>query len=263
MSVESLIDYFCTEIGRPSPIDLNPRQKVDALHALLIAREPAPMPREVLNQLHEYYTARALARPRVSVNNLPRFTEEGQLAQVSLWQGDITTLAADAVVNAANERMLGCFVPGHACIDHAIHKEAGPGLRAECAELKADGKPEPIGTAAITAGHFLPAEFVIHTVGPIVEDKSPSAEQYAQLESCYRSALGAAKQVGAKSIAFCGISTGMFGFPVEFAAPAAINAVLNWLTENPGNDMHIIFNTFTDFDTKIYKDELTRISYSG
>lgn len=259
MSVESLIDYFCAELQRPAPVDLTARQKIEALHGLLIAREPAPLPQQVREELDVYYTARALARPRVSTATLPRFTETGQLSQVSLWQGDITTLVADAVINAANERMLGCFVPGHACIDHSIHREAGPGLRLECAELKADGAPEPVGTAAITAGHYLPAQYVIHTVGPQVSG-TPGAQHYQQLESCYRSVLSAARQVGAESVALCSISTGAFGFPVEFAAPAAINATLNWLTENPV-PMHVIFTTFSDFDTQIYREELTRLSH--
>lgn len=263
MSVESLIDYLCAEVGRPSPTDLDPRQKVEALHALLTAREPGAMPPAVVEQVNEYYTARALARPRVSVGTLPPFTESGLLSRVRLWQGDITTLAADAVVNAANERMLGCFVPGHACVDHAIHKEAGPWLRAECAELKADGAPERVGTAAITSGHFLPARFVIHTVGPTVQDGAPTAEHYAQLESSYRSVLSAARQVGAVTVAVPGISTGLAGFPVEFAAPAAINAVLNWMSENPDSEIEVIFTTVTDFDTAIYREELTRISRFG
>ena len=170
---------------------------------------------------------------------------------ITIWQGDITRLNADAIVNAANSQMLGCFLPNHSCIDNAIHTYAGIQLRNECSALMMkQGKLEPIGKAKITAAYNLPCQYVIHTVGPMIRDTVSEKEVYL-LHSCYRSCLKAAKELGISSIAFCCISTGVFNFPNEAAARIALDE----LTEAVRNSSikKIIINVFTDKDRVIYE----------
>ena len=151
--------------------------------------------------------------------------------RLRLWRGDITTLATDAIVNAANEGMTGCWAPLHYCIDNAIHTFAGIQLRLECARLmREQGHPEPTGQAKVTPAYNLPSRHVVHTVGPIA-DRHPTREHRAQLASCYRSCLDAATQAGDVSIALCCVSTGVFGFPPDEAAPIAVETVRAWLAE--------------------------------
>ena len=170
---------------------------------------------------------------------------------ICLWQGDITTLAADAVVNAANSAMLGCFVPCHRCIDNAIHTYAGIQLRLACHELmERQGHEEPTGGAKITPAFNLPSRYVIHTVGPIVY-ASLTRRERDELASCYRSCLKLAKENGLKSVAFCCISTGEFRFPNAAAAQIAVDTVREFLKEE-GVGMRVIFNVFKDIDREIY-----------
>ncbi|MBQ9003509.1 MAG: protein-ADP-ribose hydrolase [Eggerthellaceae bacterium] len=172
--------------------------------------------------------------------------------RLRLWRGDITTLAADAIVNAANSQMLGCWAPLHYCIDNAIHTFAGVQLRIECARLMAEqGHDEPTGQAKITSAYNLPAKRVIHTVGPIANG-SPTDEHCAQLASCYESCLDAAAAEGLRSIAFCCISTGVFGFPQREAAGIAVRTVRAWLDAH-GSDMAVVFNVFGESDERIYR----------
>ena len=168
-----------------------------------------------------------------------------------LWQGDITTLAVDAIVNAANSAMLGCFVPCHGCIDNAIHSAAGVQLRLECARIMAQQAEEPTGRAKITRAYNLPCRYVLHTVGPII-DGQVTRQDRELLASCYRSCLELAATYGLKSIAFCCISTGEFHFPNELAAEIAIRTVKAFQQQNP-NRMEVIFNVFKDCDYEIYK----------
>lgn len=178
------------------------------------------------------------------------------LPHASLWRGDITTFAADAVVNAANSQMLGCWVPGHNCIDNAIHTFAGVQLREECARIMAaQGHEEPTGQAKVTDAYNLPAKHVIHTVGPVANGH-PGKEHREQLASSYESCLAAAADVGCKSIAFCCISTGIFGFPQEEAADIAVHTVRTWLAEHAGAHLEVVFNVFGEVDEGIYKDLL-------
>lgn len=147
-------------------------------------------------------------------------------ARLSVWRGDITTLEADAIVNAANSALLGCWVPGHHCIDNAIHTFAGMQLRLVCDELmRAQGHDEPVGRAQVTSAFNLPSRFVVHTVGPQVPTGEPTAAQEEQLASCYRASLDAAAAAGVASLAFCCISTGEFRFPRERAARIAVGEV--------------------------------------
>ncbi len=150
-----------------------------------------------------------------------------QTSDIRLWQGDITRLKVDAIVNAANAQALGCWAPLHNCIDNCIHSAAGIRLRKECAD-KMQGRLLATGDAFITQGYNLPARHVIHTVGPIIPDGIPTKEQEEQLAQCYRACLDLAEQNGLESIAFCCISTGVFHFPNELAARIAIETVKSY-----------------------------------
>lgn len=168
-----------------------------------------------------------------------------------LWQGDITTLKCDAIVNAANSGMTGCYAPNHRCIDNAIHTFAGVQLRLACAEImERQGCPEPTGKAKITPAFNLPCRYIQHTVGPIV-DESPTERDCAQLESCYRACLTLAAENHLESIAFCCISTGEFHFPNEQAAQIAVQTVKTFLNQK-SSVKKVIFNVFKDLDREIY-----------
>lgn len=168
-----------------------------------------------------------------------------------VWQGDITLLEADAIVNAANSALLGCFVPLHKCIDNAVHSFAGLQLRMACHEImQKQGHAEPTGKAKITPAYNLPSKYVIHTVGPVVGAKL-TAKDEALLASCYRECLRLACEKGLESIAFCCISTGEFHFPNQRAAEIAVQTVQECQADF-AKDMHIIFNVFKDFDYAIY-----------
>lgn len=172
-----------------------------------------------------------------------------------LWQGDITTLRCDAIVNAANSGMTGCYQPCHGCIDNCIHTYAGVQLRNFCAEMMArQGHEEPTGQAKITPAYNLPCKYVIHTVGPIVEGQL-TRRQEDLLASCYRSCLALAEENGCGSIAFCCISTGVFGFPQERAAQIAVQTVRDYRTDT-NRKIKVIFNVFKDEDQAIYRELL-------
>ena len=175
-----------------------------------------------------------------------------QTSDILLWQGDITRLKVDAIVNAANAQALGCWAPLHNCIDNCIHSAAGIQLRKECAD-KMQGRLLATGDAFITQGYNLPARYVIHTVGPIIPDGVPTKEQEEQLAQCYRSCLDLAEEDGLESIAFCCISTGVFHFPNELAARIAIETVKSY----PRHALKtIVFNVFLDKDRDIYQQLL-------
>ena len=174
---------------------------------------------------------------------------------IQLWQGDITTLRCDAIVNAANSGMTGCYVPCHACIDNCIHTYAGVQLRLECARLMNEqGHLEGTGRAKITPAYNLPCRYVIHTVGPIASDTVTKNEKEL-LSSCYRSCLELAEKYSAESIAFCCISTGEFHFPNDKAAEIAVQTVREYKKQE-NSKIEVIFNVFKDIDLKIYQDLL-------
>ncbi len=176
-------------------------------------------------------------------------------ADTYLWQGDITTLACDAVVNAANSGMTGCYQPCHNCIDNCIHTYAGIQLRNACATImERQGYEEPTGQAKITPAYNLPCKYVIHTVGPIVQGRLTKQHEET-LASCYRSCLMLAEKNGCQSIAFCCISTGVFGFPQRRAAEIAVQTVQEYRTESDSK-IEVIFNVFKEDDHKIYRDLL-------
>jgi O-acetyl-ADP-ribose deacetylase (regulator of RNase III) len=168
--------------------------------------------------------------------------------------GDITTCAAECIVNASNETGLGCFTPNHPCIDNAIHKAAGPGLLAECRLLKGI----PVGVAKLTEAYSLPAKYIIHATGPKIT--SSGYEDHSMLAKTYYNVLELAKQCDIKEIVFCCISTGMYGFNKERSANTALSTVKLWIHQNPGTIDKIIFNTFTPEDKQIYNRLLSQIS---
>lgn len=173
--------------------------------------------------------------------------------QMYLWQGDITSLQVDAIVNAANSRLLGCTLPNHTCIDNIIHTRAGVDLRLACHNIiEEQGHPEPVGQAKITPGYNLPASYVIHTVGPYIDQEGVTPEKEELLASSYRSCLQTADEHQLESIAFCCISTGEFNFPNERAAEIAIKTVEDYFNDS-GTDIHVIFNVFKDVDLHIYE----------
>ena len=176
-------------------------------------------------------------------------------SRLKLWQGDITRLKVDAIVNAANSQMLGCFVPLHGCIDNAIHSAAGIQLRLECNELmKKQGQPEPTGSAKTTSGYNLPAKYVIHTVGPIIGKGGVTQREENELSDCYRSSLRLAGENNLKSIAFCCISTGEYRFPNQLAAEIAVRTVREYFDLYPATGIEtVVFNVFQDVDSYIYR----------
>jgi len=190
-------------------------------------------------------------RPVTESNELARIAEDSRIA---IWRGDITTLRVDGIVNAANDQMLGCFRANHPCIDNAIHCAAGPGLRAECRRIMtAQGHREETGVAKVTEGYHLPASYVIHTVGPIAHYKGH--EQPEALASCYNSCLDAADVAKMESVAFCCISTGVFGYPQRPAAEVACQTVKRWLAAHPDSKLKlVIFNVFMQEDLAIYNE---------
>lgn len=173
---------------------------------------------------------------------------------IYLWKGDITTLKCGAIVNAANSGMTGCYQPCHSCIDNCIHTFAGVRLRLECSEImERQGYPEPMGQAKITSAYNLPCGHVIHTVGPVVQGKLTD-EHCRLLKSCYQSCLELAVRNGIDSIAFCCISTGVFGFPKKEAAEIAVRTVRDFLKSH---SIKVIFNVFGSEDYEIYKKQLS------
>lgn len=217
------------------------------LRSLINVRLPAPVHSEFLKIQDEYLQEEAAARGITRIETLSPVSEG-----IYLWQGDITTLNCDAVVNAANSQMLGCFIPCHGCIDNAIHSAAGIQLRLECARIMAQQRTEePTGKAKITKSYNLPCRYVLHTVGPIIRG-TVTSEDCQLLAGCYRSCLELAAAHDLKSIAFCCISTGEFHFPNELAAEIAVQTVRDFQKDSQ-NHMEVIFNVFKDSDYEIYK----------
>ena len=221
------------------------------LRCLMNLREPRALPPRFLEVQDALLGAERGSRGVVHVRELPAIPSDGRLV---LWQGDITRLDADAIVNAANSRLLGCFRPGHNCIDNVIHSAAGLQLREECAEImRAQGHEEPTGQAKITAGYNLPAKHVLHTVGPIISGPL-TEEDRALLASCYRSCLRLAEEKGLKTVAFCCISTGVFRFPKDEAARIAVETVRDYL--KTGSLERIVFCVHGDENLRIYQQLL-------
>ncbi len=223
-------------------------EKRRLLRALMNVRPPQPVTDELTALQDEELQKQLKEKGTVDADEL---SYKGRYA---IWQGDITRLKVDAIVNAANSQMLGCFVPLHGCIDNVIHSAAGVQLRLACNEImNKKGHDEPSGEAIVTPAFNLPARYVIHTVGPIVYSDRPTDEDCRLLASCYRSCLEAAEQYHLKSIAFCCISTGEFHFPNREAAEIALETVDSYFSEHPDSTIKkVIFNVFKDKDRQIY-----------
>ncbi|MFC0015396.1 MULTISPECIES: protein-ADP-ribose hydrolase [Allobacillus] len=177
-------------------------------------------------------------------------------SQIYLWKGDITTLAVDAIVNAANSRLLGCTQANHDCIDNIIHTRAGVQLRLACDEIMTEqGRMEAAGKAKLTDSYNLPSSYVIHTVGPFIDERGVSPIKEQLLASCYSSCLKLADEQGLDTIAFCCIATGEFNFPNERAAEIAIQTVKEYLSKYKSK-LNVIFNVFSEEDLTIYENLL-------
>lgn len=248
----------------------NPTVAIDArtydgkrrlLKKILTLRSPDSLPDKFHLDLDTLLQAEAADRGVVesSVLNHSSWPDSRSTCPVALWQGDIARLKIDAVVNAANSQLLGCFRPFHNCIDNVIHNAAGPRVREDCATImRMQGKPEPAGQAKITRGYNLPAKYIVHTVGPIIADGTVTREAARELASAYRACLNLANQVAdIRSLAFCCISTGVFGFPHVDAAGIAVASVHQWIVENPNALDLIVFNVFKDRDFRQYERLLT------
>jgi O-acetyl-ADP-ribose deacetylase (regulator of RNase III) len=257
---EQRLDYLVEEFKRdsgeykdlPTPADQEGKRRI--LRSLMNIRMPREMSDEVLKVQDEYLSGRAEEKGVVRLSDIPVICDG-----LSIWQGDITRLAVDAIVNAANSQMLGCFVPMHTCIDNCIHTYAGVQLRAECdrqmKQLRAKyGRDyeQPTAVPMLTEGYNLPAKKVIHIVGPIVE--GPLTEEHErQLADCYMNTLNMCVENGLRSVAFCCISTGVFHFPADRAAELAVRTVAEWLDEHGDRMDRVIFNVFSDKDRTIYE----------
>lgn len=223
----------------------------NVLRALMNVRMPEGQSREFFEVQDAYLKERAREKGITRLEDLaPVSAREPDLY---VWRGDITTIATDAIVNAANDQMMGCFVPLHGCIDNAIHTFAGIQLRYTCWHfMQEQGHAEPTGQAKITYGYNLPATYVIHTVGPIVQGVRPTKRDREELASCYRSCLKVADAHDVHSIAFCCISTGEFHFPNKEAARIAVDTVRAYKHETDSG-IKVVFNVFKAMDDEIYR----------
>lgn len=222
------------------------RQRV-LLRGLMNVRNPHPVSPEFLETQDTYLWEETAKKGITDIRDLPPM-QPG----LYLWQGDITTLKCDAIVNAANSGLTGCYIPNHRCIDNAIHTYAGVELRLACeAIIRAQGHPEPTGRAKITPAFNLPCKYVLHTVGPIISSQVTDRDK-ALLASCYRSCLELAAMYDLESVAFCCISTGEFHFPNDLAAEIAVGTVKEFLKQQT-SVKKVIFNVFKDLDKQIYR----------
>ena len=234
------------------PIPTDEQDQKDLLRALMNMWMPKELDAEFLKVQNEYLTEENKLAGITYVEDLKPIDKDGRLY---LWQGDMTTLKVGAIVNPANSGMLGCFQPLHNCADNIIHSKAGLGLRYKCnCIMQSQGHEEPTGQAKITPAFNLPCEYIIHTVGPIV-DGVLTKEHEDLLSSSYKSCLEIAEENEIKSIAFCCISTGVFMFPNERAAEIAVATVKDYLKDHDGIEK-VVFNVYKDLDLMIYSEVL-------
>ncbi len=249
--LDQLLQYLLSEkeeyqgIQLPDSFD----EKFRLYRSLVNVRLPKPIDLAYLKIQNEFLHEYSLRKGIITLKDMEKLD-----THIYLYKGDITRLQVDAIVNAANAQMLGCFVPCHGCIDNAIHTFAGIKLREECANImRIQGHDEPCGSAKITKAYQLPSKYILHTVGPIVYGKL-TMEHKEQLASCYRSVLQLAYDRHLRSVAFCCISTGEFHFPNEEAARIAVAVVKTFLKTH---EMEVIFNVFKQEDETIYHRLLT------
>ena len=220
---------------------------------LVNVRPPKAISEEYLEHEDRFLKANNNQEEAVALEDLTPVAGDN----IYLWKGDITTLAVDSIVNAANSELLGCFIPNHNCIDNIIHTKAGIRLRLACHEIMTEqGKKEPVGKAKLTPAYHLPANYIIHTVGPTASGRVTRINQKL-LTQTYQACLEMADRNQLESIAFCCISTGVFGFPNEPAAEIAIKTVRDYLSEHE-TDLKVIFNVYEDEDEAIYQKKLIK-----
>lgn len=268
---EKRLDYLLKEFKEDSgqyrnlEVGKEYEERRNILRSLMNIRMPRSMAEEVLKVQDEFLSEEAKEKGIVTLSDIPtvkaRYGSSHPFAgQLSIWQGDITRLQAGAIVNAANSQMLGCFIPCHRCIDNAIHSAAGIQLREECSRRMNQkriryGKhyEEPTGQAMLTKAYNLPAEYVIHTVGPIVGFRLNDSLR-RDLQSCYENVMKCCVENGIRSVAFCCISTGEFHFPNDEAAQIAVDTVTDMLREYGDQFDRVIFNVFKDIDLHLYEE---------
>lgn len=260
MNQEAKIDYLIDYLLAESPDSIQHvtqdqtdtlKEKIELFRGLCNVRSPQSVTDKFLSVQDAFLTEWNEESPRTGIQDL-----EEMAPQLYVWQGDITTLQVDAIVNAANSAFLGCMLANHGCIDNIIHTRAGVQLRLACdAIIQAQGRKEPSGKAKITKGYNLPSEYVIHTVGPFIDKRGVSPIKEHLLASCYRASLALADEYELTSIAFCCVSTGEFNFPNRHAAEIAIQTVREYLDEKKSN-LRVIFNVFKDEDLEIYEELL-------
>ena len=248
---EYMIKYLLDEAGYQNEIPSDAPSQKALLRGLMNVRPAGAIGADFLRAQDEYLREALEARGIVDVDAIAPI--RGRLC---LWRGDITRLNADAIVNAANSGMTGCYAPNHLCIDNCIHTFAGVQLRAKCGEIMdRQGFPEPTGQAKITPAYNLPSKYVIHTVGTVCQRGIVTPKNVRELESCYRACMDIADQNGVKSIAFCCISTGVFGFPKRRGAEVAVRTVEDCLRAGSGVEK-VIFNVFSPEDEAYYRELL-------
>lgn len=244
--LEGLVAEYKEKHNEYIDIPVSEEEQFILFRSLCNIRPAGGMSLEWMKIESEYLNILAHEKGIVTINDMKE-----REPQIYLWQGDITRLSVDAIVNAANNKLLGCFAPNHKCIDNEIHTFAGIELRMECARMTEYMEmPEKTGVARMTYGYNLPAKHVIHTVGPIIDEEVTDKERH-ELASCYRSCLQLANAYNLQSIAFCCISTGEFRFPNEEAAQIAVHTVRTYLKES-NSKIKVVFNVFKDIDYDIY-----------
>lgn len=232
-------------------IPKNDAEQLYLLRSLTNIRSPADIDDEFLTVQDAYLQEELSQKGVIDLKDLSPISDG-----IYLWQGDITTLRCDAIVNAANSGMTGCYIPNHRCIDNCIHTFAGIQLRQICADMmRAQGHEEPTGTAKLTPAYNLPCQYILHTVGPIIQGRVTRRDKQL-LASCYRSCLELAERNGIRSVAFCCISTGEFHFPNDRAAEIAVQTVRDYRRQTHSN-IEVIFNVFKETDYQIYRHLLT------
>ena len=269
--LDYLLHEFKEDSGRYRDLETGEDygEKRMLLRSLMNIRMPGKMNENVVKVQDEFLTEEAREKGIVELTDIPTAAEQYGSShpyadKIFVWQGDITRLRAGAIVNAANSQMLGCFVPCHKCIDNAIHSAAGIELREACSHYMKRRRmqygaryEEPTGQAVLTKGYNLPADYVIHTVGPIVGG-SLNQKLKDDLKSCYLNVLKCCVEHKIRSVAFCCISTGEFHFPNDEAAKIAADTVTGFLKEHDPDFDRIIFNVFKDVDRELYEAELKR-----
>ena len=259
--LDYLIDYLLKESGREN-FDYSNRDKKSLYRALVNVRQANPISEDFLKVEDEYLQEELKNKIITDVKKIKTIRETYENAKVvnsnkiCLWQGDITKLEIDAIVNAGNSQGLGCFIPNHNCIDNQINTFAGVRLRLACNEIMKDLNYNlETGKAIITKGYNLPSKYVIQTVGPIIENKV-TEEKEQELANCYINSLKLAIETGIKTIAFPCISTGVFRFPKDKACRIAIKSVDEFISENKDKIDKVVFNLWSDEDVMIYEQNI-------